>query len=200
MRLPNNVNNLIEVLKDVQKKYGNQVPISINLIGNKVLGIQNICIDNQIGADGVQVLIEADLGDKAEFFKEFDVYTTGEELEDEDESVGTFETDLEKMVDLLEAIMSEDNASAYDEFLRSYSYLTENELDDTVGLIDAEVLADLYRQAENYYIEELNGRPTGLAITSDIAKSTIVKYVYDSGLVSKAEQKEFEELCQSMAC
>ena len=197
MNLPNNVNNLIEVLKDVQKKYGNQVPISINLFHDRVLGIQSICIDNSDG--DVQILIEGDLDDKAECLKDFEVYTTGEEL-DEDEDVGTFETDLEKMVDLLEAIMSEDNASAYDEFLRSYSYITENELDDTVGLIDAEVLADLYRQAENYYIEELNGRPTGLAITSDIAKSTIVKYVYDSGLVSKAEQKEFEELCQAMAC
>lgn len=197
MNLPNNVNNLIEVLKDVQKKYGNQVPISINLFHDRVLGIQSICIDNSDG--DVQILIEGDLEDKAECLKDFEVYTTGEEL-DEDEDVGTFETDLEKMVDLLEAVMSEDNASAYDEFLRSYSYLTENELDNTVKLINAEVLADLYRQAENYYIEELNGRPTGLAITSDTAKSTIVKYVYDSGLVSKAEQKEFEELCEAMAC
>lgn len=197
MNLPNNVNNLIEVLKDVQKKYGNQVPISINLFNDRVLGIQSICIDNSDG--DVQILIEGDLEDKAECLKDFEVYTTGEEL-DEDECVETFEDDLEKMVDLLEAIMSEDNASAYDEFLRTYSYITENELNDTVELIDVNVLANLYRLAENYYIEELNDRPTGLAITSDTAKSTIVKYVYDSGLVSKAEQKEFEELCEAMAC
>ena len=197
MRLPNNLNNLIEVLKDVQKKYGNQVPISINLFHDRVLGIQSICVDNSDSE--VQIFFEADYEDRTECLKDFEVYTTGEEL-DEDEDVGTFETDLEKMVDLLEAIMSEDNASAYDEFLRSYSYITENELDDTVKLINAEVLADLYRQAENYYIEELNGRPTGLAIKSYQAKNVIVDYVYKSGLMSKAEQKEFEELCEAMAC
>ena len=195
MKYENNLDNLIKVLEEIRDKYNGNVPISINLFHDRVLGVQSICVDNS--DEDVQILIEGDLDDKAECLKDFEVYTTGEEL---DEAVGTFEADLEKMVDLLEAIMSEDNASAYDEFLRSYSYITENELDDTVGLIDAEVLADLYRQAENYYIEELNGRPTGLAITSDIAKSTIVKYVYDSGLVSKAEQKEFEELCQAMAC
>lgn len=197
MNLPNNVNNLIEVLKNVQKKYGNQVPISINLFHDRVLGIQSICIDNSDG--DVQILIEGDLEDKAECLKEFEVYTTGEEL-DEDEDVSTFETDLEKMVDLLEAIMSEDNASAHDEFLRSYSYLTENELNDTVKLINAEVLADLYRQAENYNIEEMNGRPTGLSIKSYQAKNVIIDYVYKSGLMLKAEQKEFEELCEAMAC
>lgn len=195
MKYENNLDNLIKVLEEIRDKYNGNVPVSINLFHDRVLGVQSICVDNS--DTDVQILIEGDLDDKAECLKDFEVYTTGEEL---DEVVGTFETDLEKMVDLLEAVMSEDNASAYDEFLRSYSYLTENELDDTVGLIDAEVLANLYRQAENYYIEELNGRPTGLAITSEQAKSTIVKYVYDSGLVSKAEQKEFEELCQAMAC
>ena len=195
MKYENNLDNLIKVLEEVRDKYGNNVPVSINLFHDRVLGLQSICVDNSDSE--VQIFFEADYEDRAECLKEFEVYTTGEEL---DEAVGTFETDLEKMVDLLEAIMSEDNAKAYDEFLRSYSYITENELDDTVGLIDAEVLADLYRQAENYYIEELNGRPTGLAITSEQAKSTIVKYVYDSGLVPKADQKEFEELCEAMAC
>ena len=195
MRYENNLDNLIKVLEEIRDKYNGNVPIAINLFHDRVLGVQSICVDNS--DTDVQILIEGDLDDKAECLKDFEVYTTGSEL---DEVVGTFETDLEKMVDLLEAVMSEDNASAYDEFLKSYSYLTENELDDTVGLIDAGVLADLYRQAENYYIEEMNGRPTGLAITSDVAKNTIVKYVYDSGLMSKAEQKEFEELCMAMAC
>ena len=112
----------------------------------------------------------------------------------------TFITDLEKMVDLLEASMSEDSAKAYDEFLMSYNYLTENELDDTVQAISGETLADLFRQAENYYIEEMNGRPTGLAITSEMAKDTISRYVYQSGLVSKGEQREFDECCEAMGC
>lgn len=112
----------------------------------------------------------------------------------------TFIDDLEKMVDLLQASMEEDNMQAYDDFLRSYSYLTENELDDTIKAINTSTLADLYRQAENYYIEELNGRPTGLAITSDIAKEVIGNYVYNSGMLSIPQQKEFEEICASMGC
>jgi len=112
----------------------------------------------------------------------------------------TFISDLEKMVDLLEASMSEDSMQAYDDFLNSYSYLTQNELDDTIKQISGATLADLYRQAENAYIEELNGRPTGLAITSDIAKSVITQYVYKSGLLSAGDIKEFEECCESMAC
>ena len=112
----------------------------------------------------------------------------------------TFINDLEKMVDLLEAIMAEDNAQAYDNFLSSYSYLTPNELDDTVEEINGHALADLYRQAENAYIEEMNGRPTGLAITSDTAKTVISQYVYKSGLCSKADIKAFEDDCTAMAC
>ena len=112
----------------------------------------------------------------------------------------TFITDLEKMVDLLQAIMSEDNATAYDEFLHKHDDVTENELDDTVKEINTETLADLYRQAENAYIEELNGRPTGLPFSSETAKAVIGNYVYNSGLLDIPQQKEFEEICSSMGC
>ena len=112
----------------------------------------------------------------------------------------TFIDDLEKMVDLLEAIMSEDNEQAYDNFLSQYDYITENELDDTVKEINGHALADLYRQAENAYIEELNGRPTGLAITSDTAKTVISRYVYKSGLCLNADVEAFEDDCTAMAC
>lgn len=112
----------------------------------------------------------------------------------------TFITDLEKMVDLLQASMEDDSTTAYDDFLMSYSYLTRNELDETLKVINTETLADLYRQAENAYIEEINGRPTGLAITSETAKSVIGNYVYNSGKLDIPEQKEFEEICNSMGC
>ena len=121
-------------------------------------------------------------------------------LRREDDKANTFITDLEKMVDLLEASMAEDTMEAYDNFLNSYSYLTENELTDTIEEISGEALADLYRQAENAHIEEMNGRPTGLAITSDIAKDVISRYVYKSGLLSKGDIREFEECCVAMAC
>ena len=73
----------------------------------------------------------------------------------------TFINDIEKMSDLLQAI-TEDNISG---FLSSYSYLTKEEVDNTIKEINAESLAELFRQAENYYIEELNNRDTGLSIT-----------------------------------
>lgn len=112
----------------------------------------------------------------------------------------TFIDDLEKMVDLLQASMEEDNATAYDNFLKQYDYITENELDDTIKQVNTSTLADLYRQAENYYIEELNGRETGLSISSETAKTVIGNYVYNSGMLSIPEQKEFEEICASMGC
>ena len=118
----------------------------------------------------------------------------------EDDTKGIFIDDLEKMCDLLEASMAEDTQQAYDDFLNSYSYLTQNELDDTIKEINGISLAYLLRQAENANIEEMNGRPTGLAITSEQAKTTITNYVYNSGLCSKADIKDFEEVASSMAC
>ena len=112
----------------------------------------------------------------------------------------TFIDDLEKMVDLLQASMSEDNMTAYDEFLSKHDDVTENELDDTIKEVNTGTLADLYRQAENAYIEELNDRPTGLPFSSETAKAVIGNYVYNSGMLDILEQKEFEEICNSMGC
>ena len=112
----------------------------------------------------------------------------------------TFIDDLEKMVDLLQASMSDDNMTAYDEFLSKHDDVTENELDDTIKEVNTGTLADLYRQAENAYIEELNDRPTGLPFSSETAKAVIGNYVYNSGLLDIPQQKEFEEICNSMGC
>ena len=49
----------------------------------------------------------------------------------------TFINDIEKMSDLLQAI-AEDNISG---FLNSYSYLTKEEVDNTIKEINAESLA-----------------------------------------------------------
>ena len=73
-------------------------------------------------------------------------------LRREDDKAQSFIDDLEKMVDLLEADMAEDSEQAYEDFLRSYSYLTENEVTDTLENINGTNLAYLYRQAENAYI------------------------------------------------
>ena len=106
----------------------------------------------------------------------------------------TFINDIEKMSDLLQAI-TENNISG---FLNSYSYLTKEEVDNTIKEINAESLAELFRQAENYYIEELNNRETGLSITSEQAKTSITDYVYN--MLSKKEQKDFEDYCYNIAC
>ena len=106
----------------------------------------------------------------------------------------TFIDDIEKMSNLLQAII-ENNVS---DFFNSYSDLTKEEVDNTIKEINAESLAELLRQAENYYIDELNGRETGLSITSEQAKTSIIDYVYSK--LSKEEQKEFENDCYNMAC
>ena len=106
----------------------------------------------------------------------------------------TFIDDIEKMPNLLQAI-TENNVSG---FLNLYSYLTIEDVNDTIKEINAESLADLLRQAENYYIDELNGRETGLSITSEQAKTSIVDYVYNK--LTKEEQKNFENDCYNMAC
>ena len=105
-----------------------------------------------------------------------------------------FIDDIEKMSNLLQAII-ENNVN---NFLNSYPDLTKEEVDNTIKEINAESLAELLRQAENYYIDELNGRETGLSITSEQAKTSITDYVYSK--LSKEEQKEFEDDCYNMAC
>lgn len=106
----------------------------------------------------------------------------------------TFIDDIEKMSNLLQAII-ENNISG---FLNSYSYLTIEDVNETIKEINAESLADLYRQAENYYIDELNGRETGLSITSEQAKTSVIGFVYSK--LSKEGQKDFEDDCYNMAC
>ena len=106
----------------------------------------------------------------------------------------TFIDDIEKMSNLLQAI-TENNVS---DFLNSYSDLTKEDVNNTIKEINAESLAELLRQAENYYIDELNGRETGLSITSEQAKTSIIDFVYSK--LSKKEQKDFEDDCYNMAC
>ena len=106
----------------------------------------------------------------------------------------TFIGDIEKMSNLLQTII-ENNVNG---FLELYSNLTQEEVENTIKEINAESLADLYRQAENYYIDELNGRETGLSITSEQAKTSIIDFVYSK--LSKEAQKDFEDACYNMAC
>lgn len=116
---------------------------------------------------------------------------------------GTFEDDTEKLFDLLHL--------SKEDFLQSYSYIHEVDYEQTLNMFkvndhkteeeNEEVidnLACLLRGAENMYIEELNGRDTGLNVTGSQFKEVLFDYV---ARTLNSKQKElFEELCYDMAC
>lgn len=57
-------------------------------------------------------------------------------------------------------------------------------------------LADLMRRAENVYIENLNGRETGFAVTGEQLKEVVNNCAYY--FLTSAEYEEFIEICNSM--
>ena len=73
----NNIGNLIELLTEIKNKYGEDVPVAVNLYHDRILALQSICLDNDFG---VQVLFEADRDNSLELTQEFMFYTQGEEL------------------------------------------------------------------------------------------------------------------------
>lgn len=74
----NSIGNLIELLTEIKNKYGEDVPVSVNLYNDRVLALQSVCLDNDYGE--VQVLFEADRDNSLEQTQEFMFYTQGEEL------------------------------------------------------------------------------------------------------------------------
>lgn len=73
----NSIGNLIDLLTEIKDKYGEDIPISINLYHDRVLALQSVCLDNDFG---VQVLFEADRDNSLEQTQEFMFYTQAEEL------------------------------------------------------------------------------------------------------------------------
>lgn len=104
-----------------------------------------------------------------------------------------FIDDIEKMSDFL--IETEDN------FLQQYSYLTQKEYNETKKYFQdnkVDVLSDMYRQAENLYIEELNGRETNTTVQSENLKCRIIYYIEQYCTIK--DREEFYELIDSMGC
>ena len=102
-------------------------------------------------------------------------------------------TDLEKAGDFL--ILNKKD------FLKSYPYVTEQEYEEALKELKEDItsnLAELMRRAENVYIENLNGRETGLAITGEQLKEVINDYVCRH--LTEEELEEYEDICNSMAC
>ena len=114
--------------------------------------------------------------------------------------LGTFLTDVDKAYDFLELSKVE--------FLESYSYLAEQEYDETNAEFLSDKtgnLAELMRDAENMLIEENtyfdneNTNPYKYAnITGEQLKSRV--YEYAQAHLSKEEMQEFQEICEDMGC
>lgn len=112
----------------------------------------------------------------------------------------TFISDIEKMYDFLEL--------SKEEFLQSYSYLTEKEYDLTYQEFISDKtgnLADFMRTAENMLIEENtyfdneNTNPyKGISVTGEQFKDRIYQYAISH--LNEYEYKEFEEFCLNMGC
>lgn len=78
LKYTNSIGNLIELLTEIKDKYGEDIPVSVNLYNDRVLALQSICLDNDM--EEVQVLFEADRDNTLEQTQEFEFYTQGEDL------------------------------------------------------------------------------------------------------------------------
>lgn len=118
-----------------------------------------------------------------------------------------FMDDIDKVVDLL--------TLPIDDFKKSYSYLTEDEIILTMDKLFVaqeveteedkkandeviENLAYLMRVAENMLIEENDGESTGWNVTSEQLKSAVSGHV--QATLNQEQQQDFEDICYSMAC
>ena len=122
--------------------------------------------------------------------------------------ITTFEDDMDKVTDLMQFIIQANsdipNSLANTEvgvanFKQSYIYLTEGEVESTLKKIkSAEVLAYLYRQAENLYIDEINGRYTPWVIKGEQAKDIINSFA--EFILTPNQYKEFIDELYQMGC
>ena len=114
--------------------------------------------------------------------------------------LGTFLTDVDKAYDFLKL--------SKEEFLESYSYLTEEEYEQANAEFTSDVpysLAELMRDAENMLIEENtyfdneDTNPYSYAlVTGEQLKDRV--YEYAVAHLSKEEMEEFQETCEDMGC
>ena len=202
--MKNNLGNLIEALYQISQHYGDDIPISINLLGDRVLALKSVCLDDSFGQD-LQIFFEADLTDRAEQSAEFNVYSAAGNFNVETGHCETLEPenflwDIDKMYDLL--------TLTKEEFLQSYLYLAEAEYDLTLSLIMPTskelqanedqicTLGDLLREAENLYIEELNERPTAWNVKGSELKEAV--YDFAKKYYTEEQQTMFEGYCSNM--
>ena len=77
-RVANNLTDIIKLLQSIADAYPDMdIPVSVNLYGDRVLALQSICLDNNDEGIGIQVLFEADRDNYLEQTEEFQFYTQG---------------------------------------------------------------------------------------------------------------------------
>ena len=114
--------------------------------------------------------------------------------------LGTFLTDVDKAYDFLEL--------SKEEFLQSYSYLTEEEYEEANKEFTSDVtgsLAELMRDAENMLIEEntyFDNEDTNPYKYANITGEQLKDRVYSYALKNLSEEQitEFRETCEDMGC
>lgn len=112
----------------------------------------------------------------------------------------TFLNDLDKVYDFLQL--------SKQEFLESYSYITEEDYDLSAKEFNEDrvrTLALLMRDAENMLIEEVTEMGSeednmyrGFIVTGEQLKSAV--YDYATEHLTKQEQQDFEDTCIAWAC
>lgn len=116
----------------------------------------------------------------------------------------TFEDDMDKVTDMLQMIVdNQDITKGLKKFKDFYSYLSMAEIRATFNVIKLnpiDMLADLFRQAENIHIENLNERPTGWNVTGSQAKETINAFAEFNFGKDSSMYQEFVDVLDSMGC
>ena len=199
--MKNNLGNLIEVLYQISQHYGDDIPVSVNLYHDRKLALQSISLDTTDSE--LELLIEADLEDNRETSNEFMLSSNLTNLivnRSENPNPDDFLWDNDKMYDLLTVTK--------EVFLNKYLYVSEKDYDLTLSLIKPSTLtvedneekisnlADLCREAENLYIEELNGRSTDWVVLGSQLKEAVYDFVREN--LSEAQQELFNEYCSNM--
>ena len=199
--MKNDLGNLIEVLYQISQHYGDDIPVSVNLYHDRKLALQSISLDTT--DNELELLIEADLEDNRETSNEFMLGNNLTHLitnRSENLNPNDFLWDNDKMYDLLTVTK--------EVFLNKYLYVSEKDYDLTLSLIKPSTstvedneekisnLADLCREAENLYIEELNGRSTDWVVLGSQLKEAIYDFAREN--YSEAQQELFNEYCSNM--
>lgn len=98
IKMRNSVGELIRILGVIRDKYGEDIeniPITINLYGEREVPLQAICLDNSDECLGMELFFEANREDKTEYKQVVPFYTTGKNLFNK----GMFDIDTTKGVD-----------------------------------------------------------------------------------------------------